>query len=549
MLRKLYDTIPIRLRKRFFKILLLAIVAVMADLMAIIGFVPLLAIISNEDLVMSNRYLSQLYQWSSLENVTLFTLLLSVILLCVIGIKNFIVLRISNAQKQFTATLFEALSLAAFRDTFSKGLIYIRQHNSNKLVNEIAHSTLMFSTMVIGGYLTMLSEGFLLVVVCSVVLVYSPIMFIALLLVFVPFALLYTKVLKKKMQKLGRAENELRVVQYRTLAESMRGYTDVKLTGSFERIIDQYRTILDAISEPRVRGEILREMPSRLIEMVVLLGVIVLTTVSLLSDSTAQDGLMLSMGIFVVVAYKVMPAINRMMSAWSTINKCDFAVNFCGDIRTHDLGNEEIINEDFESISLDNVTFGFDAAEPPVFRDFSIKISRGERVLIKGKSGSGKSTLLNLLMGFYRPTRGEILINSKSALDKLYGRIGYVSQEIFIMDDTLTNNITMSGTVDRQRFETAWRLSGIDTIGIKPDERLREWGSRLSGGQRQRIAIARALYRNAELLILDEATASLDQSSENQIMTCLDNLPPSVTIICVTHRIVNDNWREIDICD
>ncbi|MEG1897322.1 MAG: ATP-binding cassette domain-containing protein [Mucinivorans sp.] len=541
MLGKLFSIIPPSMRARTISTLAVAVVGVMLDLVAVVGFVPLLAIIANPQQVTANEYLNTIYQWSGARNELVFTLVLAAILLVVLVIKNAIVLRISYCQKRFTSRLFDQLSVAAFKYTYAKGLLYIRTNNSNKLINDIGHSTLVFATLVVGGWITILSESFLLVVICVLVSVYNPILFVALLLIFVPFAMIYTKILRKKMQQMGKQENEMRILQYRTLNESLRGYTDVQLSRSFERVIAQYRTLLQGMAKPRVGAEIFREMPSRLIELVVLMGIIVLISVNLIWQNNVGSQLMLTMGVFVIVAYKVMPAINRMLAAWSTLHKCDFATDFCGSITNDEQQTEPDENEEFDSLALDHITFAYPGHEP-IFNDFSLRIARGERVLVSGASGCGKSTLLHIMMGFYEPQKGRVLVNE---IEKRYGKIGYVSQEIFIMDDTLMANITMQAEVDWAQFEKVWKWVGLENMGVGRDERLREWGNRLSGGQRQRIAIARALYRNAELLILDEATAALDQKAEKQIIDCVDALPRSVTIICVAHRPVNDAWRVV----
>ncbi|MEG0163462.1 MAG: ABC transporter ATP-binding protein, partial [Mucinivorans sp.] len=359
----------------------------------------------------------------------------------------------SYCQKRFTSRLFDQLSVAAFKYTYAKGLLYIRTNNSNKLINDIGHSTLVFATLVVGGWITILSESFLLVVICVLVSVYNPILFVALLLIFVPFAMIYTKILRKKMQQMGKQENEMRILQYRTLNESLRGYTDVQLSRSFERVVAQYRTLLQGMAKPRVGAEIFREMPSRLIELVVLMGIIVLISVNLIWQNNVGSQLMLTMGVFVIVAYKVMPAINRMLAAWSTLHKCDFATDFCSSITSDEQQTEPDENEEFDSLVLDHITFAYPGHEP-IFNDFSLRIARGERVLVSGASGCGKSTLLHIMMGFYEPQKGRVLVNE---IEKRYGKIGYVSQEIFIMDDTLMANITMQAEVDWAQFEKVWK--------------------------------------------------------------------------------------------
>lgn len=539
-MRRYYDIIPRDLRGDALQRLLLSFIAIALDLVSVVGFVPLMTIVVNPSTITTNPYINKLYVWSGVGTPVQFMLVVAVVLLAILIVKNVIVVLISYSAKRFSMRLFEALSLAAFADIYRRGLLYMRSKNSNKLINDVGNTTLIFATQVIGGWITILSEGFMMFLILILVAWYDIAVLGALLLLFVPFFMLYTRMLRQKMQRLGRIENEIRIAQHHNLSGAIRGYTDVKITDSLPRIMRHYGELIRNLAVPRAVGDTLREIPTRLIELVLVIGIILMLIIQ-----SSDSSMVVTLGIFVVAAYKVIPAINRIMTAWNNIQRSEFSTLYCSEIEQASSETVSQSREPFEQLSLAGIEFSYDENEA-LFTDFSMTVNRGEKVLIKGVSGRGKSTLLHILMGFIVPQKGSVTINGKPIDETQLSKFGYVSQDIFIMDDTLTANITMSDRVaDEQRLAQIWEWLSLDEMGVAADERLREWGSRLSGGQRQRIAIARALYRGAEILILDEPTSSLDEKSEKQILETLATQASGLTIICVSHKDFESMFPEL----
>jgi subfamily B ATP-binding cassette protein MsbA len=183
-----------------------------------------------------------------------------------------------------------------------------------------------------------------------------------------------------------------------------------------------------------------------------------------------------------------------------------------------------------------------------VLKDISFSIKAGETVAFVGESGSGKTTLVNLLAGLLKPDEGELYINQKPItkleLEAYRRRIGYITQEPIIFDDTLFNNVTLWDTKNEQnlnKFRDAIRKAQLSSfiaeLNDKEDERLGNNGVTLSGGQKQRISIARELYKDVDMLLMDEATSSLDTKTEKNIQKSIDALKGEYTIIIIAHRL------------
>jgi subfamily B ATP-binding cassette protein MsbA len=197
-------------------------------------------------------------------------------------------------------------------------------------------------------------------------------------------------------------------------------------------------------------------------------------------------------------------------------------------------------------IEFDNVCFSYNG-EQPVLQNLSLVIHPGETVALVGPSGSGKSTITNLLLNFYQPDSGEIRLDGHSLSDlhlsDLRRHIAFVSQQIVLFNDTIRNNIAYGELADkseeeiRNAIELAYLSEVVDSLEQGIDTQIGNAGNKLSGGQRQRIAIARALLKNAPILILDEATSALDNESEKKIQNALERLMKGRTTLVIAHRL------------
>ena len=207
----------------------------------------------------------------------------------------------------------------------------------------------------------------------------------------------------------------------------------------------------------------------------------------------------------------------------------------------------------FESIKLENISYAYDPKDTKLLDSYSITIRRGDKIIIKGKTGSGKSTLLDIMMGLVQPTNGKVIYkieryNDQKSIeeittDKYWDIISYVPQKIILQKGTIEENIaftTDTETIDREKVRKCARISCIDdfieTLPKKYETVISENSSNISGGQTQRIAIARALYREPEVLFLDEATSALDMQTNTKLMDNILCSDDQITIIKITHQ-------------
>ena len=249
-----------------------------------------------------------------------------------------------------------------------------------------------------------------------------------------------------------------------------------------------------------------------------------------------REDLGLMSSVFAVAAFRLLPAIRSILNNWGTLQNASYTLEIVAE-GIADIPQKEMETEfpfTFrQGIELCGVSFAFPDGHI-LFRDLNLNIKRGECVGIRGTSGSGKSTLFNLMLGFLEPISGE----------EGYKVAGYVPQEIFVTEGTLATNIALGQVqVDYKKvmnaLEQAQLKEWAEHLPQGLDTPLGEFGSRLSGGQKQRIGIARALYKQAEILFFDEATSALDHRTEQEINHALQELSHQrheLTIVIIAHR-------------
>jgi ABC-type multidrug transport system fused ATPase/permease subunit len=280
--------------------------------------------------------------------------------------------------------------------------------------------------------------------------------------------------------------------------------------------------------------------------MVITIFVITAYGLFFLPDRT---GLVALLGLFALAAYRILPSVNRMMIALISIKGYQYTFDIIASVKGFEPDNITHQPISFnEEISIHELAFCFPDADKEVLNNINLTIKKGESIGIMGASGSGKTTLMNLLLGFWKPTRGTINIDEQSlspeTLKSWRDRIGYVQQEVYIIDGSVAENVAFgmeSKEIDTQKLEKVLKQASLwehiqnlpDTIHTNIGER----GTRLSGGQRQRIGIARALYAGADVLFFDEATSALDTQTEEEITESIRTLADgNLTLIIIAHR-------------
>ena len=469
-------------------------------------------------------------------------LLVCLAALAFVLLKNAASIGLMRFQSRFLLDLYKEFSRKMFCNYYRRGLLFLKSKSSVQLGHEVSFVCYMFSLCVLSPIFRIAGEALLLVLMVSALMIWEPMVGMLLCLGFLPMVMFYIWVLKGKLRRYGAEELEARRVQSRTVVEAFRGYTELEISNAFQASLASFDKGLVIINHSRLRMETMQMFPTCLSEVSIVVGLALLLLVG-------EGNLGVVGGVFAIAAYRMIPAVRGILNGWNTLQNASYSIDVVVDgIKEDDVPVEESEGSFTFTNAIEINDLGFTFPDGGVILDhFQATIHRGERIGVRGPSGSGKSTLFNILLGFFPPTVGSILIDGReltpSNRRQWHRLVGYVPQEIFIIQGSLADNIALGQPVIREKIARV-----LEQVQLKEwaaelpdgmDTSLGEYGSRLSGGQKQRIGIARALYKDAEVLFFDEATSALDSNTEQEINAALQELSDShkeLTMIIIAHR-------------
>lgn len=552
-MKDLFRIIPNKFRVATCGVVLSALVRALLNFAGLAVLLPVLLMVLNSQQIHSNPILSTLYKWGGFTTDQQFIAATCAVVIAVIALKQACNLLMQRMQRRYVVRLYKHLSIKVFRNYHDRGLAFIKRQNTailSRNVNFICYNLVMG---VISPAISMISELLLLGLLLAALMWYNALIALLAVAAFIPLSWIYIVVLRGKLRDYGQLENEARRQQAKAVVETFRGYTDIEINNAFPTMQRRFEQSLDTIATIKNRTDVIGAMPSIITEMSVALAMVALI---LLGTAASRPDTSLIFGIFAVAAIRILPTVRAIMAQWWQI-RYNY---YCIDIVREGLKEADEIENDApikrielsSAIEVQELGFRFDDADKDqwTLRGLNLTIRKGEKIGIRGTSGAGKTTLFNLLLGFLTPTEGKIMIDGQR-LDRTLARrwqtsIGYVSQSVYIEDSTIAGNIALgvdTDKIDRERLDDVIRRARLEEFVAQlpngADTAIGECGNRLSGGQRQRIGIARALYKQADVLFFDEATSSLDDRTEQEINNAIEQLSreqSALTIVVIAHR-------------
>lgn len=531
--------IPHGYRKGAGAVTLLILLRAVMDLVGIAALIPILILAADPDALSSDSFLASLYRYSGLADHHRFIVALCCAVLALVLLKGLVNIAISQYTSGYILSLYRFYSRRMFENYHDRGLLFLKSRNSAKLAYEINYVCMNFVQGVLTPIAAMICDAVMLALMFAALVLYDYKVALLLAALFVPVALVYIYIVRGKIQNYGQRENEIRRTQNRLVMEAFKGYAEIEINDGFRLFSDRFAGGLGQIASLRQRYMLVRQIPSLLIEVCI---------VAVLSAMVIMQTDAVLLGVFAVAAIKVLPSVKNLITGYITIKNnryCERIIERSADAPVH--GAQKPITFDRE-IAVEGVSFAFPDDERTVLSDLNMTVRKGECLGINGVSGGGKTTLFNLLLGFYPPQKGRILVDGVELSDanvrSWRALVGYVPQEVFITDSTVARNVALGEEEpDAEkviRALDAARLSEfVASLPDGIDTPIGECGARLSGGQKQRIGIARALYKGARILFFDEATSSLDSRTESDVndsIRALLQADGALTVIMIAHR-------------
>ncbi|CAK7075032.1 MAG: Vitamin B12 import ATP-binding protein BtuD [Bacteroides sp.] len=542
MIKEIIQLLPEKQRKRGIWVAFSVLLRAILDFAGVAALIPILLVVAKQD---GGRGM----MLALCGAVLLFVLL-----------KNALVAFLARVQSRYQLEIYREFSRRMFANYYHRGLLFLKGKSSVQLGHEVNYVCYMFSSCVLAPVFCMAGEAVLVLLMVTALIVWEPLAGFLLCASFLPLTGLYVGLVRKCLRRYGMEELEARRKQSRTVVEAYRGYAELEIARAFHTSLASFDQGMEFIVHNRLRMEVYQLFPSFLSEVAVVAGLALLI-------GTGSGDLGLVSGVFAVAAFRLIPAVRAVLNSWVTLQNASHTITVVKEGISDKLQQGTQNQTPFtlkQNIELRKLSFAFPDGHT-LFSNLTLSISCGERIGVRGASGSGKSTLFNLMLGFFPPTSGEILIDGRKLTStnrsEWHKQVGYVPQEIFIIEGTLADNIALGQSqVDltkvMQVLEQVQLKEWADELPQGLDTPLGEYGSRLSGGQKQRIGIARALYKEAEVLFFDEATSALDNKTEQEINHALEMLSREhreLTLIVIAHRESSlsfcDRIFDLDTCD
>lgn len=527
------------------------------ELVGVAIVLPIVELAMNDGSIDSNifaRTVSAVFGVTNKEQILIILILMTVIIYIV---KAVYLVALSAIQYKFSMNLKRTISVKLLESCLAHPYEFFLNSNTADLLRTISTDTNDFYQVVI-NVLMIATNCFTAMAICSYLLITNVEITLIITFALVLCAGVIFLVLNKKYRKYGVINHDYTAILNKAILQTLNGVKEIKIIGNERYFISKYDDSFKKQTGYNTKFQVYSSIPKQLIEVVCVSGILLYMAYEILFTRD-YSRIMTQIAVFCVGAYKLLPSVNAIMAYTSTVlfNKAsvdciyDNIIEANEFLSTHSISNKDnstgqkiIFNNAFTGSEL---TFKYRNSDKYVLKDVDITIHKGESVGFIGVSGGGKTTLADILIGLLIPEKGEVSIDGVAINEyqgNIGGLIGYIPQQIYLTDDSIMNNVAFGvdeKQIDDNKVWQALKKAKLDDFvaslpkGIETE--VGERGTRLSGGQRQRIGIARALYRNPDILVLDEATSALDNETEKEVMSAINGLKGSKTIIMIAHRL------------
>jgi len=478
------------------------------------------------------------------------SLLLISVFVVLFGLKNLLGYLNLKWQDRFFYGVASRLSKRNIQNYLKDDYLRFVNIDSSVLIRRISQQPIEFSHYILTNFQQVVSQSILIFFTITVILFNQPTLFFLLFLLLLPPVVLLGHFIRNKLKAI---RDNTKITSQKTiqhLQESLSGYMESNIYHKDDFFINRYYTYQLQLNNNLGTQQTLQGLTSRLVEVFAILGFFILVAINKLSVNTPVVS-MLTIGIFMAASYKIIPGVVKILNSMGQIKTYQFTLT---DLQPDDvpitITKEQV--EPLKSVIFEQVKFKY--KDQNILNGISFEIQQGDFIGLSAKSGKGKTTVIHLLLGFLKHHKGNILINGQKTTwvtrQGYWSRISYVKQQPFIINDTILKNITLTDDVyDADKLADVIAFCGLDNITAQYPEGINKFitenGKNISGGQRQRIMLARALYHDFDLLILDEAFSEMDEVSEKSILIKLKLLAKQgKMIILITH-----NKSSLYICD
>lgn len=518
---------------------------------------PFVSIISKPELLSSDKIFYTLYNLSGVETYQQFILLFCLVLLAFYCLKNTFLAYMYHYQNRVIFGRMHEVATSLLATYLKAPYSYHISCNSSDLQRNINHDVIVVFNWIVLQSFCLASDLLVMIVVILMLLTLGPLPTLAAMLLIAISTTIFFYVIRKKISRLGGGERRHVGNMIKTIQQALGSIKETKILCKEPFFVTTFAQYCKEYTNARRTIMTVNELPRLFLEAIAVCSMLVILVVNLLRE-IELNLILPSIALFAAAAFRLIPATTRIIRStnmirhyWPSLEvvfkdltslsiSMSQAPQNASLLTNFNIGYEE-------SIELDNVYFQYENSNEAVLNGVSLSIHKGQAVGFVGRSGAGKTTIVDIILGLLSPTNGRILVDGLDIRKNQKGwqkRFGYIPQQIFLTDDTVKRNIAFGvpdESIDEQRIWEVLSLvhmkAFVQKLSGDLNSQLGENGVRISGGQRQRIGIARALYFDPEILILDEATSSLDNETEQAVSGAIAALTGKKTLVIIAHRL------------
>jgi ABC-type multidrug transport system fused ATPase/permease subunit len=532
-------------RRKLISIWFLILVGMVIETLSLGLILPLIGLLTNSDY--QSKYPKVFDFFGNPSDKTLLVAG-SLVLVAIYAVKNIFLYFSASVQRKFINNSSARISQMVFKSYLAQPYEFHLTRNSATLIRNAENA----NSVITGGldpFLVLLTDGLVAIGLFVLLMLVEPVGTLCVLVVFGGAAIGFQALTRKRITEWGRLRKTHMKMVLKHLQQGLGGVKEIKVLGRESEFFIEHEHHLVKSMEINRKYALIQLLPRLWLEVLAIIGLAILVAVM---AGTREDvsSFLPTLGLFAATAFRILPSIGRIMASFQTIAYSsplirtvdeDLKISVVADATQ----NEELLFK--REIKFENISFSYASAHRPSLQNVSLSILLGEAVGIVGPSGAGKSTLVDIFLGLLSPSEGVVSVDGE---DIATGRrswqdqVGYVPQSIYLVDDSLIRNIALGiphDLIDHNAVLRALRAAQLEefvsTLPLGLETIVGERGVRLSGGQRQRIGIARALYSNPQVLVLDEATSSLDTETERGVMDAVKALQGEKTVVIVAHRL------------
>ena len=550
-LNKVFELLSREQKKTLYLILIFMFIGMILEAFGIGIILPVLNVIVSPESLKQINWVNDFFISINLtqeQDIIVFSLSL---LIGVYFFKSLYLVVLNYFQNRYISNILANISNRLFDKYLQQDYMFHNERNSSELIKMFQIEISLVSSLLLSAII-LITEISIAIAVVTTLLLVEPLGTLFIILLFLLFGSLFYYFSKKKAMAWGLIRQQADKNISKLITEALNGISEVFLLGKkhfFQSRLVEFNKTKARINTNQVT---LGQIPRYYLEFISIVSLVGFIFIMILNQKDVNEIISIG-GVFVAATFRVLPSVNRIITSLQQIKYFKSSL----DLVTKDLslvglpdentfGPSEISFE--KELKLSNIYFNYPKSNSAVLQGLNFTLNYGEVVGIIGPSGVGKSTLTNLIVGFLHDFKGKFTIDGLSInptnLDQWRKQLGYVSQSIYLTDDTIRANIAFGEEpheIDEERMEIAVKKAQLHTLiqslPNKLDNIVGERGAQLSGGQQQRIGIARALYHQPKLLILDEATSALDEDTEREVMKAVEGLKGEMTILIITHRL------------